>query len=273
MAPPPLPSDTRIGSVHLRVADLERQVAFYQDVLGLTLLAEDGATAALGTARGLPLVILHESPGAPPPAAGAPGLFHMAFLMPDRMALGAMMQRVGARGHRFDGFGDHNVSEAAYLRDPEGNGIELYADRSRDVWRTVDGRVFMTTEPLDVAGLLDAAPAPAPGLPEDAVMGHIHLRVGSLGSAEAFYVDRLGFGVVTRDYPGALFVAAGDYHHHVGLNVWGVRGGTPSTDGALGLLSFDIVVPSEAARRALLDGADEGTLFDADHNAVRIARD
>jgi catechol 2,3-dioxygenase len=196
----------------------------------------------------------------------------MALLMPARMDLAAMLQRVAGRGWPIDGFGDHNVSEAAYLRDPEGNGIELYADRSRDVWRTVDGRIFMTTEPLDVPGLMAAAQAPAPALPDRAFLGHIHLRVVSLDAAEDFYVDRLGFGVVTRDYPGALFVAAGDYHHHVGLNTWGSNGASPAPEGALGLISFEVVVPSADTRRALLQGVDEGTLLDADHNAVRIAR-
>ncbi|MGD8320118.1 MAG: VOC family protein [Gemmatimonadota bacterium] len=270
MATPSLPPDTRIGSVHLRVADLERQVAFYRDALGFTLLAEDGATAALGSSSDRPLVVLHEAPGAPPAPQGAPGLFHMALLLPDRLALSGMIRRVRSHGATFDGFADHNVSEAAYLRDPEGNGIELYADRVRSVWRTVEGRIFMTTEPLDLPGLLAATTEPAPALPGETVMGHIHLRVSSLAAAEAFYVDRLGFDVVTRDYPGALFVAAGDYHHHVGLNVWGSRAGAPAPEGARGLVSFDVVVPPVSARRTLLGGDDEGTLSDADQHTVRI---
>lgn len=272
MSPTSLPPDTRIGTVHLRVGDLRRQVSFYEDVLGFMLLAEDGATAALGTPGARPLLILHASPGAAPRPAGTTGLFHIAFLMPSRADLGAMVQRVRNAGWKFDGFADHNVSEAAYLADPEGNGIELYADRSRDVWHSVEGGVFLTTEPLDVAGLLMASPGPARSLPDRTAVGHVHLRVSTLAAAEAFYVGRLGFEVVTRDYPGALFVAAGGYHHHVGLNVWGGPSAPRPPEGALGLASFDVIVPDENARRRILDGADEGTLFDADHVEVRITR-
>jgi catechol 2,3-dioxygenase len=272
MRPPVLPPDTRIGTVQLRVGDLDRQVSFYQDVIGFGLLAEDGATAALGTEDGMPLLILHGAPGAPRRPPGTTGLFHVAFRLPGRMALGAMIRRVRERGRGFDGFADHNVSEAAYLTDPEGNGLELYSDRARDVWHSVEGGVFMTTEPLDVPGLLAAAPDPAPALPPGTVVGHVHLRVSSLSAAEAFYVARLGFEVTTRAYPGALFVAAGGYHHHVGLNVWGGEGAPRPPDGALGLVSFDVVVPSLDGRRLILRDADEGMLFDADANGVRITK-
>jgi catechol 2,3-dioxygenase len=272
MNPRHLPPDTRLGAVHLRVRDLQRQVAFYEDVLGFQLLAEDGATAALGTTDGRPLVVLHGEPTAPRRPEGSTGLFHVALRLPTRADLGALVRRVQQAGHPFGGFSDHNVSEAAYLSDPEGNGIELYADRSPEVWRGVDGEVFMTTEPLDVPGLLMAAPEPAPRLPAGTAVGHIHLRVSSLSDAEAFYVDRLGLGVVTRSYPGALFTAAGDYHHHVGLNVWGGAGAPHPPDGSLGLVYFELVVPSESARRALLGDAGEGYLMDPDNVGVRVTR-
>ncbi len=270
MAPPLLPPDTRIGTVQLRVGDLDREVRFYQDVLGFSVLAEDGATAAMGTEDGLPLLILHGVPGAPRRPPGTTGLFHVAFRFDGRAALAAMIRRVRERGWGFDGFADHNVSEAAYLTDTEGNGLELYCDRSRDVWHSVEGGIFMTTEPLDVPGLLVASPGPAPALPPGTVVGHVHLRVSSLSAAEAFYVARLGFEVTTRAYPGALFVAAGGYHHHVGLNVWGGEGASGPPEGALGLVSFDVVVPTLADRRRILVDADEGMLFDADANGVRV---
>jgi catechol 2,3-dioxygenase len=266
-----LPADAHIGAVHLRVRELERQVAFYAEVLGFSVVGEDGATAALGVVDRRPLLVLHEAPHAPPRPPGSTGLFHVAFRVPTRVDLGAMIQRVRNQKWTFEGFGDHNVSEAGYLADPEGNGIELYADRSREVWHSVDGNVFMTTEPLDLPGLLRAAEAPAPRLPPETVVGHVHLRVSSLAGAEEFYAGQMGFNVTSRGYPGALFLAAGEYHHHIGCNVWGESPPRHPPEGSLGLVSFDVIVPDDEARRRLLGDGDEGMLFDADDIGVRIA--
>lgn len=265
-----LPPNTRLGTVHLRVGDLERQVAFYEEVLGLHLMAEDGATAALGTLEGRPLLILHGDPSAPARPRGTTGLFHVALRVPTRADLGAMIRRIQRQEVPFEGFGDHNVSEAAYLTDPEGNGIEIYADRSQEVWRGVDGEVFMTTEPLDVPGLLVAAPAAASRLPYGTTVGHVHLRVSTLQDAEDFYVGIVGFDVVTRSYPGALFVAAGGYHHHVGLNVWGGAGAPRRPEGSRGLVQFEVVVPDPAVRELLVGEGGEGLLTDPDGVGVRI---
>ena len=267
-----LPPDTRIGTVHLRVGDLASQVDFYQEVLGFSLLAEDGATAALGCNEDRPLLVIHAEPGAPARKPGTTGLFHIAFRVPSRADLGAMVHRIQAKGTSIDGFADHNVSEAVYLADPEGNGLELYADRARDVWHSVEGEVFMTTEPLDVQGLLVTAPDPAPRLPAETVVGHMHLRVADLAAAEEFYAGRLGLDVTTRSYPGALFMAAGGYHHHIGLNVWGGKGAPAPEEGSRGLVFFDLIVPSPEARARILEGTDEGTLLDPDHIGVRVAR-
>ena len=267
-----LPPGTRLGSVHLRVGDLEHQVAFYEEVVGLSLLAEDGATAALGIPEERPLLVLHADPSAPPRENGSTGLFHMAFRVPTRADLGSMVVRIRNSGHTIEGFADHNVSEALYLRDPEGNGIEIYADRPEEIWHSVDGSIFMTTEPMDLHGLLLAASTPSPRLPAGTVLGHMHLRVSSLASAEGFYVGRLGFDVTNRTYPGALFVSAAGYHHHLGLNVWGGEGARRPADGSLGLVSFEVVVPSAEARKRILHGADEGIILDGDGVGVRIAR-
>lgn len=272
MSAPGLPSDAHIGTVHLRVRDLERTLAFYEEVLGFPLVGEDGVNAALGAADEHPLLVLHEEPHAPARPSGSTGLFHVAFRLPTRRDLGCMILRVRNQNGPFDGFGDHNVSESAYLTDPEGNGIELYADRSPSVWHSVDGHVFMTTEPLDVPGLLIAAEAPAPRMPSGTVVGHIHLQVSNLAAAEGFYAEQLGFQVTNRAYPGALFLAAGRYHHHVGCNVWGESTPRRSPEGCLGLRSFDVVVPDEGTRRRILGGGDEGMLSDADDIGVRIAR-
>ncbi len=267
-----LPPDTHIGAVHLRVRDLHKQIAFYEDVLGLQLLAEDGAVGALGTANGKPLVVLHGDPTAPRRPAGTTGLFHVALLVPTRADLGAMIKRVQNAGYPFDGFADHNVSEAAYLTDPEGNGVELYADRPREVWHGVDGQLFLSTEELDVPGLLLAAPVPASSLPERTRVGHVHLRVSSLAVAEEFYVDRMGFDVTTRLFPGALFLSATGYHHHVGLNVWGGAGAPRPPEGSLGLMLFEVVIPSKRTREELLGVPGEGYLMDPDNIGVRLTR-
>lgn len=265
-----LPPETRMGRVRLRVADLSRCVEFYTEVLGFNVVADDGGTAVLGTGAGQALLILHSAPGAPPRPSGTTGLYHMAFLIPDRRDLGAMVRRVRDQGLDFEGFADHNVSEAAYLRDPEGNGIELYADRSPEVWRSVEGSIYMTTEPLDIQGLVMTASRSAPELPPGTQLGHVHLSVSTLEAAEAFYAKRLGMEVTTRLYPGALFFAAGDYHHHVGVNVWGGAGIPHPPVGSLGILSFELVVPDQEARTRLLGVADFGVLHDLDDIGVRI---
>jgi catechol 2,3-dioxygenase len=267
-----LPSDTCIGTVRLKVRDLGAETAFYRDVLGFSVVAEGDDSVALGVEHGPPLLVLLSRPKGVPPPPGSTGLFHVAFLLPGREDLGALIRRVGERGGSFDGFSDHHVSEAAYLRDPEGNGLELYADRPRERWRAPDGRMLLTTGPLDVHGLLDAAGDPATALPSGTAVGHIHIRVSTLEAAEAFYVGRLGFDVVTRDYPGALFVSAGGYHHHVGLNVWGGVGAPRPPDDSLGLASFDLVVPSDEARSRLVGRMGEGDVLDLDDHRIRVVR-
>ena len=266
-----LPDDTCLGSVRLRVSDLERQVGFYRDVLGLRLLAAEGGSVSLGAGDdGAALLVLDEAPGAPAPPPRSPGLYHVAYLLPRRSDLAAAVVGLRARGWRFDGFADHAVSEAAYLSDPEGNGIELYADRPREDWRVVGGETYMTTAPLDLGGLLAEALGAGERLPVETVVGHVHLKTSSLAAAEAFYVGRLGFAVTTRTYPGALFVAAGGYHHHVGLNVWTSREAAPPPQGSRGLVSFELVVPDAGTRRRFLDGADEGSLAGPDGEVVRV---
>jgi catechol 2,3-dioxygenase len=262
-----LPAGTHIGSVRLRVADLGRVVAFYRRVLGLATVSEDGGRVVLGARPdGDPLLVLEESTEAPPAPAGSTGLFHFALLLPSRRALAASILAVRDAGWRFQGFADHAVSEAAYLADPEGNGIELYADRPREQWpRTAHG-YHMTTDPLDLQDLLSAAVAAGSQIDPGVVMGHVHLRVSSLEEADRFYVGHVGFDAVVRDYPGALFVSANGYHHHLGLNVWGGAGAPAPPEGSRGLLSIDLIVPDADARARITDGASSI----ADPDGVRI---
>ncbi len=239
-----LPASTRLGRVRLQVADLDRSLAWYERVLGLRTVARDDDGARLA-AQGSdePLVVLHERPGATPvPPRGRWGLFHVALLLPDRASLGAFLRHLGAEGERA-GASDHLVSEALYLADPDGLGIEVYADRPREAWRVEGREIVMATRPLDAHDLARAAhDAVWAGMPAGTTVGHVHLHVGDLGEADATYHRALGFDRVAWSYPGALFLAAGGYHHHLGLNTW-ADGGPAGPDDAR-LLDWEIVLPS-----------------------------
>lgn len=239
-----LPTATRPGPVRLQVADLDRSLAFYRDVLGFRVLDRSDGAATLGAAR--PLVALVEKPGVRPvPRRGRLGLFHVAFLLPTRADLGRFVRHLADLGVP-TGASDHLVSEALYLTDPDGLGVEVYADRPREAWR-LDGRqIAMATEPLDVPDLLRAAgDTPWTGAPAGTAVGHVHLHVGDLALAAAFYHEALGLDQVVWGYPGALFLSAGGYHHHLGLNTW-AAGAPPAGDDEARLLEWSLVLPSEA---------------------------
>lgn len=237
-----LPAGTHVGRVQLQVADLARSLAYYQDVLGLQVLERSGKVAVLG-AGSEPLIELHARPGAAPtPRRGRLGLFHYAVLLPDRPSLGAFVRHLTELGERF-GASDHLVSEAVYLTDPDGLGIEVYADRPRPEWRTRDRQIVMTTEPLDLAGVARAAGTRSwRGMPPGTTLGHVHLHVGDLESAAAFYHEALGLDKMVWGYPGALFLSAGGYHHHLGLNTW-ARGAAPAGEDDARLLHWELVMP------------------------------
>jgi catechol 2,3-dioxygenase len=235
---------TRLGAVRLAVADLERMRDFYRDAIGLRELDPADGVVRLG-ADGEAIVELVREPGALPRPRGTSGLFHMAIRVPSRADLARALQRIAEAGWRLGGASDHLVSEALYLSDPEGNGIELYRDRPREEWPVRDGQLQMDTLPLDLDGVLSELrreDAEA-GMPPGTRMGHVHLNVGDLAAAEAFYSGGLGFGVMVRGYPGALFVSAGGYHHHIGLNTWAGEGAPPAPSGSRGLLQFEVVLP------------------------------
>jgi catechol 2,3-dioxygenase len=256
---------TRIGSVHLTVADLAAQQSFYERAIGLRELGRDGHTVRLGPEGGPVVLELTGDPDAPRRPHGSTGLYHLAILVPGRADLAQALRRVVDSGWRFTGASDHLVSEALYLNDPEGNGIEIYRDRPREEWpRDDEGVIQMATLPLDVDGVLGevdgSQPAPAE-MPAGTQIGHVHLQVANIPAAEAFYNGALGFDVMVRTYPGALFVAAGGYHHHIGLNTWESAGGSPPPQGSTGLRSFELVLPSReeadrVAEQARAAGAD-----------------
>jgi len=240
----PLPPTTRIGAVQLQVADLRRSIDYYSSVIGLRVVDQGSNSAVLGpSGSNTRLVILHEKKGSQPaPARGAYGLFHFAILMPDRPALGRFAAHIGRLGVRI-GMADHWVSEALYLTDPDGLGIEVYADRPRDQWQYRGAELAMATEPLDIESVIAAANRqPWTGAPAGTTMGHIHLHVGGLEAAAAFYHAALGFDKTVWSYPGALFMSAGGYHHHLGTNTWSP--GPSATDRQSRLLEWELLVPS-----------------------------
>jgi len=252
-----LPAATRIGTVALQVADLARSIAWYGDVLGARVLAHDATTATLGAFGGdVPLLELHErADAAPMPSRGRLGLFHVAWLLPDRAALGRFLLHALRRGEPL-GSADHLVSEALYLQDPDGLGVEVYADRPRTAWRVQGDEVQMASLPLDAAGLqVAAAGVPWTGLPEGSVIGHVHLHVGDLARSTAFYRDVVGLGVTNTRYPGAVFLAAGDYHHHLGTNTWAGPAAVAVSEHDARLLWWELRLPDAAAVDAVGDRA------------------
>jgi catechol 2,3-dioxygenase len=268
IAPPGyrLPNETHIGRVVLQVAELERSLAYYQSVVGLRVITRENERAVLG-AHGddRPLVELRQHANARPvPRRGRLGLFHFAILLPERAALGrflAHLEEIGA----YAGMSDHFVSEAIYLTDPDGLGIEVYADRPRSAWTHHDRQLTMTTIPLDEESLLRAAKESPGGLgwtgiPAGTVIGHVHLHVADLERAARFYHVGLGLDKVVWNYPGALFMSAGGYHHHLGTNTWAVGAPLAGPDDAR-LVEWELLVPSagdgEAAAASLTSAGAE----------------
>ncbi len=283
IAPPGhrLPAGTSVGAVRLQVADLDRSLAYYQRVLGLRVRERSDGVALLGAEDGPALVELHERAGAEPvPRRGRLGLYHYAILLPDRPALGRFVRHLAELDVRA-GMSDHLVSEAIYLNDPDGLGIEVYVDRPCNTWQYEGRQLVMDTRPLDVDSLLRAAGgAPWTGVPSGTVIGHVHLFVGDLERAAAFYHAGLGLDKTVWNYSGALFMSAGGYHHHVGTNTW-AAGATRAGEGDARLLEWELLVPTAedaagalagvaAAGAAVERKADGGVVRDPWGTAVRV---
>lgn len=256
-APARLDPRTRVGAVALTVSDLDRSRAFYERVLGLQGRPRDRGELGLGPVGADDLVILRADPSAPRRDPCATGLFHLALLVPTRADLACALRRVAASRWPLTGASDHLVSEALYLRDPDDNGIEIYRDRPREQWpRDAAGAIVMATLALDLeqlaADVADVRPGTDPtSIAPGTQMGHVHLQVDDLTTAEAFYVGVLGFDAVIRG-PGALFVSAGGYHHHIGVNTWQSAGGRAPAPGAVGLRWFEMLAADQATARDVL---------------------
>ena len=248
---------TTVGAVHLTVSELDRSLDYYRGAVGLRVLESGAGRASLGVGE-RELLVLTEEPGARP-AAGYTGLYHFALLLGQRADLARWLAHAARDRVKLVGLSDHFVSEALYLSDPDGHGIEIYWDRPREVW---EGQVAerMTTVRLDVDGLLgeldDPAAEPFDGLTEETVMGHVHLKVADVGQTVAFYRDVLGFALMAQLGAQAAFLAAGGYHHHLGANTWESRGAGPPPPGFAALRHATIVLPDTAERERLLARAD-----------------
>lgn len=242
-------SRTSIDSVHVTITNLARSIRFYEERLGLTVHERGEGTASLGAKDGRTILALHESASATR-AARTTGLYHFAILVPSRADLAQALRRLVTTHTVMQGFADHGVSEALYLADPDGNGIEIYRDRPRDEWPVLEGKLVMGVEPLDVERLLSESreSEPLARLPSGTVMGHIHLHVSDLDDAERFYRDAAGFDLIMRYGRSAAFLSAGGYHHHIAVNTWAGAGAPAPPAGAIGLREF---VVGLAARDAL----------------------
>lgn len=246
-----LPDDTHIESVRLQVADIDRSIAYYKGVLGMHPLSRTAGAAELGSEQdGRALIHLVEKPDARHvPRRGLLGLYHFAVLLPDRAALGRFVAHLGEIG-AYAGMSDHLVSEAVYLTDSDGLGIEVYADRPRDTWKAIDRQLEMATKPLDVASVIaEAGGKKWDGMPAGTRMGHVHFYVGDIDTAARFYHAGLGMDKIVWNYPGALFMSAGGYHHHVGTNIW-AAGAAPASPDDARLLDWELIVPDSKTVQA-----------------------
>lgn len=252
--------ETSVGMVSLRIKNLKRSMDFYA-ALGFDIKGVEGKQATLGVGN-RELILLRESAEASQ-TPGTTGLFHFAILVPSRLELAKSLRHLTTSKIHVQGFSDHLVSEAIYLSDPDGNGIEIYRDRPRSEWPFRDGQLQMETLPLDVNSLmseLEPDPQPRTGLAEGTLIGHIHLKVANVKEAEDFYINVLGFELMTRYGPSASFVSAGGYHHHVGFNTWNSLGAPPAPDDAIGLLWFSLELPDKQVLDQLLEKIHEAQI-------------
>jgi catechol 2,3-dioxygenase len=272
--PGEIAAGTKMGAVHLTVADLERSLDYYREQIGLQVLEQGDGTGALGTGERT-LLVLTEEAGAQP-ADGRTGLFHFALLVPERDQLARWLAHAARDQIPMTGLSDHFVSEALYLRDPDGHGIEIYWDRPREVW---EGEVAerMTTLPLDTQSLLRELEDPAneafDGLPGGTVMGHVHLRVAEIEPVVGFYRDALGFELTAQLGPQAAFLSAGGYHHHIGANIWESAGAPPPDPGMAALRHATVLLPDDAERERVLARVEEAGVGIEASDAGPVVRD
>ncbi|MBL7995189.1 VOC family protein [bacterium] len=280
-----LPDTTRIGYVHLIVSNADEMLAFYRDLLGFHAIQNDDGYFALSANGHAPYhIMLTENRHAKPRQPHTTGLFHLAIRVPNRIELARMFFKIHERRYPFQGFADHGVSEALYMADPEGNGVEIYVDKARDLWPNRQGRLQMTTDPLDVKDLVKELindRKTSFELNPETDIGHIHLQVSTLSRADKFYHGILGMNITQDSYPGALFLSAGGYHHHIGANIWSGEGAVRPGKDSLGLAGFAIHIPDSRNKDHLLrrfsanriEISQTGKSYfthDLDHNPIEL---
>lgn len=243
-----IPNNTNIQSVNFRVRDLKESLNFYVNLLGLKEKKISDSDSELYSDLSKPYLIkLSGDKNAKYPIRNNTGIFHIAVRLPNRKELAKVFLRLFEHKYKFQGFSDHLVSEAIYLTDPEDNGIELYTDKNKDEWNWINGEIEMDTLPLDLSKITKELGKDKEwsGIHPDTDIGHIHLKVSDLAFADMFYGKLLGFNVTSRSYPGALFLAANGYHHHIGANIWQSHRGSSPKDNSTGLISFTINIPDK----------------------------
>ncbi|MBS7344066.1 MAG: VOC family protein [Caryophanon sp.] len=242
-----------VQHVAIKVSDLQRSLHYYTNTIGLFIIEQDDKTASLGAKHSTtPLLTLTQIDGATARPHGTTGLYHFALLLPARKHLANIIRFFSEQNVRL-GASDHDVSEALYLNDPDGNGIEIYVDRPEEQWTWQNRYVHMTTDPLNVQSIMAEEEGVWTGMPEGTVMGHVHLNVASIAESEAFYTKGLAFDVVTHYGPSALFISTGGYHHHVGLNTWSSEGGTPAPASSVGLANVSFQLDGSEQQQQLIE--------------------
>jgi len=255
-----LDSQLHLGYVTLRVKSLEKQRSFYQELFGLHLLEETQNQLVLSADNVHPLIVLQEGENVVQKPARTTGLYHLALLVPSREDLAYVINHLIEKGVRFDGASDHLFSEAFYLTDPEGNGVEIYRDRPRNEWpRSDNGELISASDPIDFQGIMSLHDSNRQwtGFPEGTILGHMHLHVSKLNDASKFYLDRLGLEEITRFHESALFMSAGGYHHHIAVNIWQGSGASLPPENATGLVEYSLVLSSEEEYLKLLNHLSE----------------
>jgi catechol 2,3-dioxygenase len=268
--------DTTVGPVHLTVADLKRSENFYTDVLGFKSRGRSDHMLMLTADGGTPLLELKEDPSAASRPPHTTGLYHFAVLVPGRIDLARSIHRIAELHYPVQGGTDHLVSEALYLADPDDNGIEIYRDRPRETWTFPNGDIHMESRPLDFDGILaelEGHETGWEGLSPATRIGHVHLNVADLEATEDFYHGVLGFDVMVRRSHGALFLSAGGYHHHLGLNTWNGAGAPPPPDGSLGLRYFNINLPNQSELQKLAGRVQEAGIASEEMDEGFLIRD
>ncbi|MGN7398290.1 VOC family protein [Cytobacillus praedii] len=262
-----------VSHVHLKVADLQRSIEFYQQVIGFQLLEQTKNKASLSADGKTVLVTIEQPETIHSKQLRTTGLYHFALLLPSRSDLAKVIEHFIKIGYPLQGASDHLVSEALYLADPDGNGIEIYADRPSSTWEWNNEEVVMSTERLDIESILaEGDGKPWAGLPSDTLMGHIHLHVSELHKTEEFYCKGLGFNVVTRYGGQALFISTGCYHHHIGLNTWNGIGAPAPSENSVGLKHFTLVYPNEEARISAVANLEKiGAVVTQEHGQYSTA--